>query len=121
MRSYFSLVLKFKKSIDAGLLKIMSKMGISVLSSYRGGCNFETVGLSRTIVDDYFPGVVSKISGIGLTGLEKKIRSIHKEAFHGTGIIVRIGKHYRNCNSYFRDCSHLFNGQIGASGRELDG
>ena len=47
-------------------LKIMSKMGISVLSSYRGGCNFETVGLSRTIVSDYFPGVVSKISGIGL-------------------------------------------------------
>ena len=52
----------------------MSKMGISVLSSYRGGCNFETVGLSRTIVDDYFPGVVSKISGIGLIGIEKKIR-----------------------------------------------
>ena len=50
----------------------MSKMGISVLSSYRGGCNFETVGLSRTIVDDYFPGVTSKISGIGLTGIEKK-------------------------------------------------
>ena len=50
----------------------MSKMGISVLSSYRGGCNFETVGLSRTIVDEYFPGVTSKISGIGLTGIEKK-------------------------------------------------
>ena len=51
----------------------MSKMGISVLSSYRGGCNFETVGLSRTIVNDYFPGVTSKISGIGLTGIEKKL------------------------------------------------
>ena len=50
----------------------MSKMGISVLSSYRGGCNFETVGLSRTIVSDYFPGVTSKISGIGLFGIEKK-------------------------------------------------
>ena len=47
-------VSKFKKSIDAGLLKIMSKMGISVISSYRGGCNFETVGLSRAIVSDYF-------------------------------------------------------------------
>ena len=50
----------------------MSKMGISVISSYRGGCNFETVGLSRTIVNDFFPGVTSKISGIGLTGIEKK-------------------------------------------------
>ena len=56
----------------------MSKMGISVLSSYRGGCNFETVGLSRTIVADYFPGVVSKISGIGLTGIEKKFERFIK-------------------------------------------
>ena len=40
-----SCVIKFKKSIDSGLLKIMSKMGISVISSYRGGCNFEAVGL----------------------------------------------------------------------------
>ncbi len=66
-------------------------MGISVLSSYRGGCNFETVGLSRTIVSDYFPGVVSKISGIGLTGIEKKIRAIHKEAFESTDTILPIG------------------------------
>ena len=40
---------RFKSSIENGLLKIMSKMGISVISSYRGGCNFETVGLSRAI------------------------------------------------------------------------
>ena len=77
-------VQRYIKSVNAGLLKIMSKMGISVLSSYRGGCNFETVGLSRTIVNDYFPGVVSKISGIGLVGIEKKIRQIHKEAFEST-------------------------------------
>ena len=44
----------------------------------------KAVGLSRTIVDDYFPGVTSKISGIGLTGIEKKIRAIHKEAFEST-------------------------------------
>ena len=50
-------VKKFKKAIDDGLLKIMSKMGISVISSYRGGCNFEAVGLSRAIVSDYFPGM----------------------------------------------------------------
>ena len=47
-------------------------MGISVLSSYRGGCNFETVGLSRTVVFEYFQGVTSKISGIGFNGIEKK-------------------------------------------------
>ena len=70
-----SCIIKFKKSIDAGLLKIMSKMGISVISSYRGGCNFEAVGLSRAIVSDYFPGMSSRISGIGVIGIEKKIKS----------------------------------------------
>ena len=70
--SFDDCVERYIKSVNAGLLKIMSKMGISVLSSYRGGCNFETVGLSRTVVNDYFPGVTSKISGIGLNGIEKK-------------------------------------------------
>ena len=85
--SFDECVERYIKSVNAGLLKIMSKMGISVLSSYRGGCNFETVGLSRTIVADYFPGVVSKISGIGLTGIEKKIKEIHKEAFESLSLI----------------------------------
>ena len=53
----------------------MSKMGISVISSYRGGCNFEAVGLSRAIVSDYFPGMSSRISGIGVIGIEKKLRN----------------------------------------------
>ena len=53
----------------------MSKMGISVISSYRGGCNFEAVGLSRAIVSDYFPGMSSRISGIGVIGIEKKSKS----------------------------------------------
>ncbi len=86
---------RYIKSVNLGLLKIMSKMGISVLSSYRGGCNFETVGLSRTIVKNFFPGVLSKISGIGLTGIEKKIRNIHQEAFSNTSNILPIGGIYR--------------------------
>ena len=70
--SFDECVQRYINSVNAGLLKIMSKMGISVLSSYRGGCNFETVGLSRTVVNEYFPGVTSKISGIGLVGIRKK-------------------------------------------------
>ncbi len=73
--SFDQCIERYIKSVNAGLLKIMSKMGISVLSSYRGGCNFETVGLSRTIVNDFFPGIISKISGIGLLGIEKKNKS----------------------------------------------
>jgi glutamate synthase (NADPH/NADH) large chain len=45
------------KAVDEGLLKIMSKMGISVISSYRGGYNFEAIGLSRALVGEFFPGM----------------------------------------------------------------
>jgi glutamate synthase (NADPH) large subunit (EC 1.4.1.13) len=69
---YEECIERYIKSVNSGLLKIMSKMGISVLSSYRGGCNFEAVGLSRTIVSEYFQSVTSKISGIGLTGNRKE-------------------------------------------------
>ena len=65
-------VRRYRVAVDAGLLKIMSKMGISVLSSYRGGLNFEAVGLSRAMVAEYFPGMHSRISGIGTTGIQAK-------------------------------------------------
>ena len=92
--SFDECVQRYIKSVNAGLLKIMSKMGISVLSSYRGGCNFETVGLSRTVVNDYFPGVTSKISGIGLVGIEKNKRN-SREAFESTETVLPIGGIYR--------------------------
>ncbi len=86
---------RFKKSIENGLLKIMSKMGISVISAYRGGCNFETVGLSRALVSDYFPGMVSRISGIGIKGIEEKIKSLHEKAYKKDVIILPIGGIYK--------------------------
>ena len=86
---------RYIQSVNFGLLKIMSKMGISVLSSYRGGCNFEALGLSRTIVSEYFHGVTSKISGIGLVGIEKKIKNIHEEAFQGNNNVLPIGGIYK--------------------------
>ena len=98
----------------------MSKMGISVLSSYRGGCNFETVGLSRTIVKDYFPGVISKISGIGLSGIEKKIRGIHKDAFDIHSNILPIGGIYRyrkngETHQYQGKLIHLLQAAVGSN------
>ena len=62
-------VQRYREAVDQGLLKIMSKMGISVISSYRGGLNFEAVGLSRAMVAEYFPGMASRISGIGVSGI----------------------------------------------------
>ena len=86
-----SCVLKFKKSIDAGLLKIMSKMGISVISSYRGGLNFEAVGLSRALVAEFFPGMTSRISGIGLIGIQRKIVDVHAKGWLVRNDILPIG------------------------------
>src|SRR6056297_764141 len=74
-------VARYRKAIDQGLLKIMSKMGISVISSYRGGLNFEAVGLSRAMVAEYFPGMPSRISGIGLHGIQMKLEQVHAKGW----------------------------------------
>ncbi len=102
-------VKRYIKSIDNGLLKIMSKMGISVLSAYRGGCNFEALGLSRSLVTEYFPGMVSRISGIGINGIEKKIKELHKKAFQKNISILPIGGLYK-----FRKNgeTHQYQGQL---------
>ena len=84
----------FRKAIDEGLLKIISKMGISVISSYRGGYNFETLGLSRSLVAEFFPGIPARISGIGLMGLQKHTLELHKKAY-GPNKVLPIGGQYR--------------------------
>ena len=107
--NYEECVRQYIKSVDNGLLKIMSKMGISVLSAYRGGCNFETVGLSRAVVAEYFPGMISRISGIGIFGIEKKIKELHKKAFQKNVSILPIGGIYK----YRKNGeSHQYQGQL---------
>ena len=85
----------FRKAIDAGLLKIMSKMGISVISSYRGGCNFEAVGLSRAVVAEFFPGMPSRISGIGVKGIQSKAEAAHARAFREGVETLPVGGIYK--------------------------
>ncbi len=85
---------RYKEAVGQGLLKIMSKMGISILSSYRGGYNFEAVGLSRSLCAEYFPGVTTRISGIGLKGLTNEILRLHEVAYE-EGTVLAIGGFYR--------------------------
>ncbi len=85
----------YKYAIEQGLLKIISKMGISIISSYRGGNNFEALGLSRALVGEFFPGMTSRISGIGLGGLETKLVDIHDKAFGSSAVRLPIGGLYR--------------------------
>ncbi|WP_066703272.1 glutamate synthase large subunit [Celeribacter ethanolicus] len=87
-------VSRYRAAVDAGLLKIMAKMGISVISSYRGGLNFEAVGLSRAMVADFFPGMHSRISGIGVGGIQRKLEAVHKQGWLG-GNTLPIGGFYK--------------------------
>ena len=93
--SYPALLKNYKKAIEKGLRKIISKMGISVISSYRGGKNFEIIGLSRSMVESFFPGMSSRISGIGLDGLEKRVRRQHQLAFQSENVVLDIGGEFR--------------------------
>ncbi|MDG6094011.1 glutamate synthase large subunit [Acetobacter sp. AN02] len=86
---------RYRKAIDKGLLKIMSKMGISIMASYRGGCNFEAVGLSRALTAEFFPGMPSRISGIGLSGIARNILTFHKEAWNNATAVLPVGGLYK--------------------------
>src|SRR6056297_3096116 len=71
----------YRKGINKGLLKIMSKMGISAVSSYRGAQLFEAVGLAREVVDLVFCGVASRIEGAGFAELEQDVRALSARAW----------------------------------------
>jgi len=107
--SFEECVQRYRAAIDQGLLKVMSKMGIAVLSSYRGGYNFEALGLSRTLVAALFPGMTSRISGIGLTGLQQKVCELHEIAYRAEGAVLPIGGLYK----YRRQGeTHAFEGRL---------
>ena len=71
----------FIKSIDAGLLKIMSKMGISTLRSYHGAQIFEALGVGESVIKKYFIGTSSRIGGLGFAELQQEAELPHKQFF----------------------------------------
>jgi len=71
----------YNKAIGKGILKVMNKIGISTLNSYRGAQLFECIGLHSHLVKQYFPGTPTRIQGIGLFELEKEISQRHYKAF----------------------------------------
>ncbi len=103
---------RHRKAIDDGLLKIMSKMGIAVISSYRGGYNFEAVGLSRALCNDLFPGMPAKISGEGYASLQLNATLRHEAAFDEVVTTLPIGGFYRQraggeAHAYSAQLMHL--------------
>ncbi len=75
------LIQTYIKAVGKGLLKIMSKIGISTLQSYKGAQIFEILGLNEEVVDKCFKGTISRISGIDFNGIAKEVLSRHQLAF----------------------------------------
>jgi glutamate synthase (NADPH/NADH) large chain len=72
---------KYVKALKKGLLKIMSKMGISAVSSYQGAQIFEAIGIDQFVVDQYFTGTASRIRGVGLREIAEEALARHQRAF----------------------------------------
>jgi glutamate synthase (NADPH/NADH) large chain len=100
----------FNLAIGKGLLKIMNKIGISTLHSYRGSQIFEIVGFNSPFVEKYFPYTTSRIEGIGLYEIEKEIDQRYKQAYPENKIdqnlALNVGGDYRWRRNGER---HLFN------------
>ena len=91
-------IINFNKAIATGIVKIMNKIGISTLHSYRGAQIFEALGLSEKFIDRFFCNTATRIQGIGLYEIEKEIRSKHYKAYNHqlkTGLPLEIGGDYR--------------------------
>ncbi|MFT4562751.1 MAG: glutamate synthase (NADPH/NADH) large chain, partial [Gammaproteobacteria bacterium] len=74
-------VRNFIKAANKGLVKVMSKMGISTVQSYRGAQIFEAVGLNQAFVDQYFTSTASRIEGVGLDIIERETAARHRNAY----------------------------------------
>ncbi len=74
------------KAVDKGIFKILSKMGISTLQSYRGAQIFEALGLNVDVIEKYFTGTVSRIGGADLKAIEQETILRHKQAFSNNKI-----------------------------------
>ena len=89
----------YNKAVGKGILKVMNKIGISTLNSYRGSQLFECIGINTKVVEKYFPNTPTRIQGIGLYEIEKEIAKRHGNAFSKKEVAatldLEIGGEYR--------------------------
>ena len=101
---------KYIKAAHKGILKVMSKMGISTLQSYQGAQIFEALGLGSDLINRYFPGTASRLEGIGLDVLASDAEVRHRHAFPGVDPDVPIDLDAGGRYQWRRDGEHhLFN------------
>ncbi|ADJ65396.1 glutamate synthase subunit alpha [Herbaspirillum seropedicae] len=81
-------IYNFQKAVGKGLLKVMSKMGISTYMSYCGAQIFEAIGLSKALVDKYFKGTASNVEGIGVFEVAEEALRLHTAAFSADPVLA---------------------------------
>ena len=100
--SYEDLIEAYKKGVKKGVLKVMAKIGISTLQSYKGAQIFEAVGLADEIIDKAFPGTASRVQGVNFEALSKEAKRRHdlgypKEKNGKVSVLSNPGDfHWRN-------------------------
>jgi glutamate synthase domain-containing protein 2/glutamate synthase domain-containing protein 3 len=99
----------YEKAINKGLLKVLSKMGISTLQSYQGAQAFEAIGLKKSVVDQYFTGTPSRIEGIGLDVIAQEVKMRHEHAFDSVPEFENELEAGGNYNYRVEGEYHLFN------------
>ncbi|MEQ4206088.1 glutamate synthase large subunit [Actinopolymorpha sp. B17G11] len=74
------------KALGKGVLKVMSKMGVSTVASYTGAQIFEAIGLGQDVIDRYFTGTTSRLGGVGLDAIAEEVRRRHVQAYPRDGV-----------------------------------
>ena len=110
------------KAVDKGLKKVMSKMGISTIRSYRGAKIFESIGLGDDLLKRYFGTEVSTIGGIGLKEIARDAIRLHDEAFKPADINEFLPNNgqfsWRNADCHKAWLVQEIQGMVGYGGRE---
>ncbi|MFI7317369.1 glutamate synthase large subunit [Streptomyces venezuelae] len=115
-------------ALGKGVLKVMSKMGISTVASYRGAQVFEAVGLEAAFVERYFSGTTTKIGGAGLDVIAQEVAARHAKAYPASGVpsahrALEIGGEYqwrREGEPHLFDPETVFRLQHSTRGRRYD-
>ncbi|KQS97536.1 glutamate synthase large subunit [Cellulomonas sp. Leaf395] len=116
------------KALGKGVLKVMSKMGISTIASYRGAQVFEAIGLSQPLVDKYFTGTTSRLGGIGLDVIAAEVAARHADAYPASGnrqahLRLAVGGEYqwrRDGEDHLFDPETVFRLQHSTRTRQFD-
>jgi Glutamate synthase domain 2 len=97
-KDYYAAVADYDSAVLSGIVKIASKMGISAVKSYLGSKIFEAIGISEEVINDYFPGTVSRVGGITLEDIGRNVDAQHSKAFDPLGLpvdleLTAVGRH----------------------------